>query len=386
MRVLAASDLPALLTRLEERGYTLVGPVLADGAVTLRPLASADDLAAGWSADTAPGRYRLHRLDVGKIFVHPPAADSLKRYLFPPREVLTTVRREGGGLRFEASGFDRDRDPGPPRYAFVGVRSCDLAALSVLDRVLLGRAHADPRYRARRTAAFLVAVQCTGAAPTCFCASMGTGPQVGGEHGTGGADLVLTELAGDDAGPHRFTLKTGSAAGREMAAELPLGDATDADRQAVERGLAAAREAMGRHLDPVAAATVLRDHPEHPRWDDVAGRCLACANCTMVCPTCFCHTVVEHTGLAQPTAAGAEATRERRWDSCFDVDHSYIHGGSVRTSVRSRYRQWLTHKLSTWVDQFGSSGCAGCGRCITWCPVGIDLTEEVAALTRPATR
>ena len=77
---------------------------------------------------------------------------------------------------------------------------------------------------------------------------------------------------------------------------------------------------------------------------------------------------------------GARAERWRKWDSCFTLDFSYIHGGSVRTSAAARYRQWLSHKLATWIDQFGSSGCVGCGRCITWCPVGIDITEEVAAI------
>jgi len=78
--------------------------------------------------------------------------------------------------------------------------------------------------------------------------------------------------------------------------------------------------------------------------------------------------------------AGETAERVRRWDSCFNSRYSYIHGGNVRQSTRSRYRQWLTHKVASWHDQFGSSGCVGCGRCITWCPVGIDITEEIAAI------
>jgi len=78
--------------------------------------------------------------------------------------------------------------------------------------------------------------------------------------------------------------------------------------------------------------------------------------------------------------SGAQAERWRRWDSCFSLDHSQLHGGSVRSTTRARYRQWMTHKLANWIDQFGTSGCVGCGRCITWCPVGIDITEEVAAI------
>ena len=132
---------------------------------------------------------------------------------------------------------------------------------------------------------------------------------------------------------------------------------------------------MGRSLDQEGLKELLYENRNHPRWDDVADRCLSCANCTMVCPTCFCTTVEDSTDLT-----GDTAERVRRWDSCFTMDFSYIHGGAVRKSVKSRYRQWMTHKLGTWQDQFGSSGCVGCGRCITWCPVGIDITEEVAAM------
>jgi Fe-S oxidoreductase len=95
----------------------------------------------------------------------------------------------------------------------------------------------------------------------------------------------------------------------------------------------------------------------------------------MVCPTCFCATVEDATDLT-----GSATERRRVWDSCFSQEFSYIHGGSVRTSAGARYRQWITHKLATWHEQFGVSGCVGCGRCITWCPVGIDITAEARAV------
>ncbi len=98
-----------------------------------------------------------------------------------------------------------------------------------------------------------------------------------------------------------------------------------------------------------------------------------------MCPTCFCTDTEDVTDLT-----GDHAERWRRWDSCFSLDFSFVHGGTIRSSTRSRYRQWLTHKLGTWWAQFGESGCVGCGRCIAWCPVGIDLTEEVAALETAA--
>jgi ferredoxin len=230
-------------------------------------------------------------------------------------------------------------------------------------------AHPDPHYRARREAAFLVAVNCAVPSGTCFCASMGTGPEV-----ANGFDLALTEIVAD--GERRFVVGVGSETGRAVLTELPHRAATWDETAAAEAVVAGAAENMGR-LVPAAAEVpaLLRHNLEHPRWDEIAGRCLTCGNCTMVCPTCFCTTVED-----VPSLDGSATEHVRRWDSCFTIDFSYLHGGSVRPSARSRYRQWMTHKLSTWWDQFGTSGCVGCGRCITWCPVGIDITEEVAAI------
>jgi ferredoxin len=187
-----------------------------------------------------------------------------------------------------------------------------------------------------------------------------------------GRDLLLVEVL---AGDHRLVVTAGSPLGQELLAELPTGPASDADLAAGAAAADGARAAMARRLDTEGIRDLMVHNPDHPRWDDVAARCLACGNCTLVCPTCFCTTTEDRTSLD-----GAATERWRRWDSCFSLDFSYAAGGVVRSSVRSRYRQWLTHKLATWWDQFGESGCVGCGRCITWCPVGIDLTEEVAAI------
>ncbi|HET6968877.1 MAG TPA: 4Fe-4S dicluster domain-containing protein, partial [Ornithinibacter sp.] len=205
-------------------------------------------------------------------------------------------------------------------------------------------------------------------AATCFCTSMGTGPAA-----VGGYDLALTELL--DAGGHRFVVDVATERGAGLLAGIPTRPAPDADREAAAQVTIRARDRMVRSVDTDGIRDLLAANLEHPRWDDVAERCLACTNCTLVCPTCFCSTVEDHSDLA-----GRHAERTRRWDSCFTLDHSYLHGGSVRPTHRDRYRQWLTHKLGTWIDQFDSSGCVGCGRCITWCPVGIDLTAEVAAI------
>jgi ferredoxin len=136
---------------------------------------------------------------------------------------------------------------------------------------------------------------------------------------------------------------------------------------------------MGRQMPAVDHRNLLIESRESPRWDEVASRCLTCGNCTMVCPTCFCTSVSDVTDLT-----GEHAERWMQWASCFEFDFTFIHEGSVRQSGRSRYRHWLTHKLGTWHDQFGTSGCVGCGRCIAWCPTGIDITEEMTRLAEDA--
>jgi formate hydrogenlyase subunit 6/NADH:ubiquinone oxidoreductase subunit I len=342
----------------------VLGPRVRDGAVVYDEVGQPADLPVGWTDVQEGGRYRLARRDDGAFFGYGVGPQSWKRFLNPPRTTLFRARRDERGFRLLP-----DADEPAPRYAFLGVRACELAAIAIQDRVFVGGACSDPTYRARRDAAFVVAVNCGQAGGTCFCASMGSGPRAGP-----GFDLLLTELV--TFGRHDFVMETGSSRGAEVAAEVPHRPATDEDMLAVQAVLRRAVETQGRSME-AGVKELLYRHYEDPHWHEVARRCLACANCTMVCPTCFCSTVEDSSDLT-----GSTAERLRVWDSCFTMDFSYVHGGSVRASAGARYRQWITHKLATWHDQFGSSGCVGCGRCITWCPVGIDITEEVRALRR----
>jgi formate hydrogenlyase subunit 6/NADH:ubiquinone oxidoreductase subunit I len=248
------------------------------------------------------------------------------------------------------------------------VRACELRAMTVQDKVFAEGPYADPGYSKRRANLFIVAVNCGSPAGACFCVSMGAGPKARSDY-----DLALTEVCGE--GRHYFVVECGSAQGKAVLDRIPHRAATDDETRAADVVIRGAEEHMGRTLDTTDIRDLLYRNAQGPRWEETAKRCLACANCTMVCPTCFCSTVEDTTSLS-----GDNAERWRVWDSCFTIDFSHIHGGSVRKSASSRYRQWITHKLASWHDQFGSSGCVGCGRCITWCPVGIDITEEVAAL------
>ncbi|MFQ6026655.1 MAG: 4Fe-4S dicluster domain-containing protein [Dehalococcoidia bacterium] len=360
--IIESSALRLLFEVLQREGYQLVGPTIRQEAIVYDRLESANDLPIGWTDEQEAGSYRLKRRPDQAWFGYAVGPHSWKKYLFPSRLKLWTAKREGNDFSIN------EEQTVSTKYAFIGVRSCELHAIAIQDRVFMGQQHTDPHYRGVREGVFIVALNCGVAGGTCFCVSMQTGPQA-----TTGYDLALTEVI--DGSNHYFVVDIGSEAGGQALAEIPRRVAEAPQIEASARVVEETAQNMGRSMNTRDIKDLLYRNYEHPRWDNVASRCLTCANCTLVCPTCFCSSVEDTTEVT-----GQQAERWRQWDSCFTVDFSYLHGGSVRTSSRSRYRQWMTHKLATWFDQFGTSGCVGCGRCISWCPVGIDITVEVQAI------
>ena len=359
-RVIARPELGALIAALRSRGWRVVGPTVREGRLVHDEITAAEQLPAGWRDVQAPGRYRLEHTEDPAVFGHNVGPESWKPLLHADRvRLFGASRGADGAWVVDASAAD-----GTMPLALFGVRACDLAAIRILDRVLAEGEHPDPHYVARRRDLFVVAVDCGRAGATCFCASAGTGPGA-----RDGYDIALTEVVG--AQSHHFVARAATERGAEVLDAVPHRKATDAEIAAAEALVAQAAASMGRSLDFTAAREHLLASLDSRHWEEVAQRCLSCGNCTLVCPTCFCTTVEDSTSLD-----GTDAGRVRTWDSCFALSHSYIHGGSVRRGGAARYRQWITHKLATWEDQFGTRGCTGCGRCITWCPVGIDITLE----------
>ena len=360
--VIAPEGLADLIGALAGRGYRVLGPTVRDGAIVYEDLESAEDLPVGWKDVADAASYRLERREDEARFGYAVGPHSWKQFLFPPKIRLWHAQRGADG------GFEIEEEPVQDApLAMIGVRACELHAITIQDKVFLGGKYTDRDYAARRKDAFIVAVNCFEPSGTCFCVSMGTGPKA-----DAGYDLSLTEILD---GTHRLLVEVGSERGAEILRDLPRRVADPADLEAAAASIDRAVDRMGRNVDVTDIRGLLARNLESDRWNEVAQRCLTCGNCTLVCPTCFCSSVEDVTDLT-----GEQAERTRSWDSCFSVDHSYIHGGSIRPSGRSRYRQWLTHKFGTWYDQFDSSGCVGCGRCIAWCPVGIDVTEELTAI------
>jgi sulfhydrogenase subunit beta (sulfur reductase) len=373
VRTIDVAGLQSLIDALVGRGYTVLGPTERSGAIVNAPIRGIDDLPRGWGDDQEAAHYRLRRRDDEALFGFAAGAQSAKPVFFPADELMWRGRRTSDGQGFDVRSEPNDADgsSGQPPYALLGIRSCDLSAVGIHDTVLTTRGFGDAHYAARRADSFVIAVACSDPGGTCFCVSMGTGPKPRAGRGAP-FDLSMTELL---EGSHRFVVEVGTARGSEIMDQIGAGEPAPGDLDAAGEVTEQATQRMGRQLDTEGIKELLYASVDSPRWDDVASRCLACTNCTLVCPTCFCTTVEDVSDLA-----GREADRHRVWDSCFNADFSYIHGGVVRESTRSRYRQWMTHKLASWYDQFGSSGCVGCGRCITWCPAAIDITAEAAAL------
>lgn len=353
-----------LVERLGRLGYVVIAPVRRGEVIVYDQITSAEQIARGVRDEQEGGRYRLVEGEASLLFEYVVPADGAKRYLFPPEQSLLSLHVEEGRFVIDEAG------PSVRKIALLGIRPCELAAIRVQDKVFgledtrAMRCESEAFYAQTRQQAITIVVNCCRPGGTCFCVSMGTGPEA-----QDGFDLSLTELR------EGFIVKVGSPKGQEVVDGIGVREATGSELELAELKLARAREHMGRQLATEGLRELLDAAVESPQWDEVAGRCLSCGNCTMVCPTCFCSTVQDWTDLS-----GRQAMRKRQWESCFTHEFSYLTAGPVRHTIRGRYRHWLRHKLGTWHEQFGCSGCVGCGRCITWCPVGIDLTQEVAAL------
>ena len=357
------TQLQALIDTLLAAGFSCVGPQVRDGAIIYDVLTQATQLPWGIRDHQAPGEYRLEILDTKQAFSWANGPQAIKPILFKPSETVWKVARNSAG-KLEFNPTTATETP----VAIIGARACDLAAMVIQDKVFLAKDKTDVRYKQRRESLFVVAVNCTYSSNNCFCVSAGTGPNI-----TQPFDLLMTELDGG------FVIKSGSERGHAILATLNLHLAANQQKEEAIQAVNKAAMMQTKRI-PLDNKRELRDllfaNLNHARWDDVAERCLSCGNCTSVCPTCFCHSETD-----KPSLDGTSSEHQREWDSCFTAGHSELGGKPIREETSQRYRQWLTHKVGSWFDQFGTSGCVGCGRCTTWCPVGIDITEELAAIS-----
>lgn len=359
MHVIQRDNIHLLFSALKNSGYAIIGPTLRDDAIVYDHIETVEDLPVGWTDRQEAGKYRVQKRTDQALFGYVVGPLSWKQFLFPPKEKLWQAKKSNGSVQVVQEKLPNTK------VAFLGIRSCELSAIRIQDKVFTEGKYVDTGYQHRRKSALLIAVNCTQPGGTCFCVSMNTGPMAKKDF-----DLSLTEII--DGQKHYFIARAGTDRGTNLLNQIPHESAEPAHQNTERDRIEAANQNMGRTMDNHGIKELLYNNAEHPQWENIAERCLTCANCTMACPTCFCSSVDDVTDLT-----GDHVERWRQWDSCFNLDFSYIHGGHIRRSTQGRYRQWMTHKLASWQDQFDTSGCVGCGRCITWCPVGIDITEEI---------
>lgn len=313
--------------------FRLIGPVGEDGLASFSEAPSSASFSMG---------YKSTMLPPGKLFIYKPVLD-----LFRFESVS-----KGAPKVIETL-------PVAEKQVIVGIHPCDTHAITYLDRVFLGQWE-DPYYSKIRENTLIISLNCSFVSENCFCRSMGTGPFFKAESGT---DIVLTDFE------DRWLIEIKSPRAGELfkAAGIGASEEDIARKSEMEKTLI---EGFKKSVETKGLETLLREGAAHPLWERISEeRCLSCSNCVMVCPTCFCYDVSEETGIDLK-----DSTRLRRWDSCQDMAFSEVHGGNFRQRRAGRLRQFVTHKLGH-ARQFGSALTVGCGRCITWCPTGIDLVE-----------
>jgi len=356
-RLIFAEELTQIVAVLMAEGYTVIGPKDKKLALNLEKLSSPDELALGFVSEEKEGYYRLKPAKTLAIDAAKPM-NSPKYYTEKANQLLYTASQVNNQWEFKTAVVE------PEPIAFFGLNACDVASLYILD-LTFKQEFKDPVYEKNRQAVqFVVGVNCTHPGNNCFCSTYNTGPRL-----TYPYDLGLTCLG------ETYLVEAGSQKGKEVLAKLKSEPASQAHLQQKETLLEKAKKQMSKAFNLKKACQVLADNYEHPYWDEPSERCLSCANCINVCPTCYCYQIYRRANLSAD-----EVAVFRSLDACHHLEFAAVHGGNFRPRRVDRLRHWVNHKIFWTIEQYGVPGCVGCGRCITWCPTAIDITEPVFRL------
>lgn len=346
------------------KSHRIIGPKIENDVLILTETGF-EDIPSGYKDRQKPGSYKISKENENDIFSFSIGPDSFKRFFHPPMKELFNFKKTKKAISL--TPVLKNEKP----LALIGVRACDISAIKLYDRVFLEGVVRDSNYESLRKDALIIGVNCLYPGDNCFCSSMGTGPEIKDNF-----DIAITELK------DCFLMEIGSVAGKKIIEGLPSDRVEESDMNEKASVIENCRRLIKKSVRAEELPWLIYKNLEHPRWSDIARRDLECGNCTQVCPTCFCNSSYDYLQLSGVANKSSEISgvRVMKWDSCFSRNFARVHGGNFRPSRRARFRQWMSHKLAYTFEQFGLTGCVGCGRCITWCPAGIDITQELEAL------
>ena len=339
-RILKKTNLKGLLENLL-KDHLVFGPVRKGKTLLFDRIESVDTVVLG------PGN----------------TMNSPKDVLFPQTERLFAYRHGEAGVKIDEPSKEEKGS------VLIGLRPCDARGLVLLDKVF-GEPLQDPYYSEKRSQTFIIGMACEKPDPKCFCLALGSGPC-----SPEGSDLLLLDL-GD-----RYLVKAGNPKGIAFLENKAF---EEADDEALARESIVKKEAEDSMkarsmLEPVGTGETLEKLMENlfedPIWNDITESCLGCGICTYLCPTCHCFDILDEVGQST-------GERIRIWDSCqFPLFTHQASGVNPRPSAKERFRQRIMHKLCYLPQNGNLTGCVGCGRCVTECPVNLDIREVIQKIS-----
>jgi len=360
---LSIQDIEKIFLYLKQE-YKIIGNKIENNSVILAELENLSDTPSGYSDEQSPGKYKLINNKSEQLFSFSLSPQSWKKYLHPPESTLWKIHKKDNSFNIETPKIEKNK------MAFWGIRPCDFEAIKIYDGVFLRDNKTNLKYKSIRDNLFIFAINCTVNHNTCFCSSMNSGPDI-----KDGFDLAVTEIFienDENNTSHHFILNADTQKGQNIVDKFQFKEASKEEVNFAKNKVIENKESITNTFNTKNLDKILQDNYNHEIWYKMGEKCTSCSNCTFVCPTCYCTRTVDFTNLD-----GSMATRISKWDSCFSKDFTRINNKYIRDSLSSRYRHWVMHKFSTWQEQFGTQGCTGCGRCITWCPSGINIVKVI---------